>query len=148
MIANNRTYQVLAALGTLPFIASAGMALAGVSVGPIAPAIAVASSYGLAILSFLCGAHWATYLYKSDETPFNLLIISNIVVVIIWMTYVLTGQSSLTLVSQVLAFAFLLDIDRRLARVGLVSAHYFRVRLHATLIAVISLLVILLVYFA
>jgi len=148
MIEESRTYQVLAMLGTFPFIASAGMAIGGVTLGPIAPAVVVASSYGLAILCFLCGAHWATYLYKRDETPFNLFVISNIVVVVIWLTYLLTGQSQLTLASQVLAFAFLLDIDRRLVRVGLVSAHYFRIRLQATIIAVISLLIVMYVYFA
>ena len=148
MIETNRTYQLLAMLGTLPFLAGAGMAISGLTLGPLVSASVVASSYGLAILSFLCGAHWATYLYKKDETPFNLLLISNIVVVAIWGTYVLLGQSPFTLASQVLAFAFLLDIDRRLLRVGLISAHYFQVRLQATTIAAISLLIILYVYVA
>lgn len=135
-------------LGTLPFLASAGMALAGFSLGSLLTAFNVASSYGLAILCFLCGAHWATYLYKRDATPFNLLIISNVVVVAIWLTYLLLGQSAFTLASQVLAFAFLLDIDRRLLRAGLISEHYFGIRLQATTIAAISLLIVLYVYFA
>jgi len=148
MIEESRTYQLLAMLGTLPFVASAGLAVAGYTHDGIAPANFIAGSYGLAILCFLCGAHWATYLYKRDEVPFNLFIISNVVVVIIWLTYLLTGLSLLTFASQVLAFVFLLDIDRRLVRIGLVSAHYLGVRLQATVIAVVSLLVVMYVSFA
>lgn len=143
MIETNRTYQVLAMLGTLPFLASAAMAIADFKLGPFVSASVVATSYGLVILCFLCGAHWATYLYKKDETPFNLLIISNVVVVAIWLTYLFLGQSPFTLAAQILAFAFLLDIDRRLLRVGLISNHYFSIRLQATTIAVISLLIVL-----
>ena len=147
MIEKSRTYQLLAMLGTLPFIASAALALASIDFDGLLPAVVVASSYGLAILCFLCGAHWATYLYKRDAAPFNLFVISNVVVVAIWLTYVLTGASSFTLASQVLAFVFLLDIDRRLLRTGLISSHYFRIRLQATTIAVLCLLVVLVISF-
>ena len=148
MLERSRTYRLLAMLGTLPFIASAALALARYTIDGIAPATLIAGSYGLAILCFLCGAHWATYLYRQEAAPFNLLIISNVVVVVIWLTYLLTGLSVFTLASQVLAFAFLLDIDRRLLHAGLISADYFRVRLQATVIAVVSLLVVLFVSFA
>lgn len=148
MIEKDRTYQVLAMLGVLPFIGSAVLAVSGYTISGVSPALVIIGSYGLAILCFLCGAHWATYLYNRDRTPFNLLIISNVVVVVIWLAYVLTGQSLLTLGTQVLAFALLLDIDRRLIHVGLVSAHYFQVRLLATVVAIMSLLIVMYVYFA
>ena len=148
MIEKSRTYQLLAMLGTLPFLASAGLAIGGYTQGPLVPAINIATSYGLAILCFLCGAHWATYLYKRSEIPFNLFIISNVVVVVVWLTYLFTGHSQSTLGVEVFAFALLLDIDLRLMRIGLVSYHYFLVRLLATTVAGISLLIVAFVYFA
>ena len=148
MIEKDRTYQLLAMLGTLPFIASAVLAISGYTISGISPAIVIATSYALAIICFLCGAHWATFLYKRDDIPFNLFVISNVIVVVVWLAYVLTGQSQLTLGTEVLAFAVLLDIDRRLLRIGLVSSHYLRVRAQATVIAGLSLLIVAFIYFA
>ena len=144
MIEKDRTYQVLAMLGTLPFIASAVMAVTGFTLGERITGNLVVSSYGLAILCFLCGAHWATYIYNKQQTPFNLFVISNVVVVAIWMAYVFVGQSPYSLFTQMLAFAFLLDIDRRLLRIGLIAPDYFRVRLLATTIAEVCLFIVVL----
>ena len=142
MIEKDRTYQVLAMLGTLPFIASAVLAVSAFRLGPVDLPSVLAASYGLAIVCFLCGVHWATYLYKGNETPVNLFVVSNIVVVIVWGTFLLLGQTTFTLLTQMLAFAFLLEVDRQLSLTGLISSGYFRVRLHATLIAEVSLAIV------
>jgi hypothetical protein len=141
MIAQTRLYKVLALTGTLPFLASAVIAAGQFS--SILPAEDIAGSYGLAILSFLAGVHWATYLYRREELGINLLAISNIVVVTVWIAYLAPVHRGLTLAIQVIAFLYLLHIDRALLRGGLISDDYFNTRLQATIIAVISLLVVI-----
>ena len=147
-IRESRVYQWLAYAGTLPFIASAVMAMLEINFGPIRAPAVIASSYGLAILSFLCGAHWATYLYRRDDSPFNLFVISNVIVVVVWLVYVLTGSSSYTLLTQITAFLYLLFLDQQLKGAGLISAHYFSIRLHATVVAVVSLAVVTYIAYA
>lgn len=148
MIEESRTYRALAFAGTLPFLAGAVMAIAGIeSFGPFGSAVRITSSYGLAILCFLCGAHWGTYLYHRDESPFNLFLTSNAVVVVVWLAH-LTALPSVALGLQMVAFLYLLYIDRRLLQTGIVSSNYFTVRTQATTAAVIALLIVIYASFA
>ncbi len=141
---SSRLYSLLALTGASPFVACAVLPLAGIGSIPGFGALDVlASTYGLAIVCFLAGAHWATYLYKQHETPFNLFVSSNVVFLGAWFTFVLVGLSA-ALVSQVLAFLFLLYVDQRMLKSGLISRHYFQVRAAATALAVVSLLTIVL----
>lgn len=138
----SRTYQALALAGTLPFVASAAIAVADVeSVAVFGSAQRIIASYGLAILCFLCGAHWATALYRGAAAPFNLFVSSNAVVVAVWIAY-LAATAVIALGLQLAAFLYLLYVDHRLLRVGLISSHYFRVRLQATAVAVLCLLIV------
>jgi hypothetical protein len=102
----------------------------------------VASSYGLAIICFLAGAHWATYLLRRDDIRTNLFISSNVVFLFVWIAFVVT-KIAWVLSAQLVAFIVLLLIDYRLLQTGVLSADYFRVRSIATALAVISLSVIL-----
>ena len=69
---SSRLYSLLALTGASPFVACAVLPLAGIGSIPGFGALDVlASTYGLAIVCFLAGAHWATYIYKQHETPFN-----------------------------------------------------------------------------
>lgn len=144
MITESRLYTVLTLTGTLPFLASAVIAAGGVdSISPLLPAAELAASYGLAILSFLCGVHWATYLYSRESLTMNLLITSNFIVVAVWITYLIPGNEVLMLATQVIAFLYLLHIDRSLLRTDLITSAYFNVRLQATALAVLSLLAVI-----
>jgi len=139
-----RLYSLLALAGTTPFVACALLPLSGIEAfAPFGPLDAVASSYGLAIVTFLAGAHWGTYLSEQGTLPFNLFITSNVVFLVAWFAYV-AASLSWAIGTQVIAFLFLLFVDLRLMQTNVITVHYFRVRTVATTIALISLVTILL----
>ena len=140
MNVESRLYKVLALAGALPFLAAAFMAIARIDV-PVSAGL-IASSYGLTIASFLCGVHWATYLYRQNEIALNLFLSSNVIVVGVWLAY-LFGSLAAALGAQVLAFLALLLIDYRLFNRNLINHHYFVTRFEATALAVLSLLVVI-----
>ena len=141
---DKRIYSVLAMAGVTPFVACAILPLAGFDpielLGPLAD---VAASYGLAIVSFLAGIHWATQIYDRQQSGFNLLIASNVVFVGVWLAYAI-GPVEFALTAQLVALLVLLGVDRWLLNNGVISAHYYRTRSAATALAVLSLAVIVL----
>lgn len=141
---NTRLYSLLAYAGVTPFVACALLPLGGiVSLPPFGPLDQLVNSYGLAIVCFLSGIHWATYLAKKDDLPFNLMISSNVIFLLAWFGFVL-GDLSVSLTIQVVCFATLLFIDWRLKSAALITSEYFRARLTATSLAIASLTVVLL----
>lgn len=137
------SYTALALAGTLPFVGAAALLVLGRrSLGPLDDVVGTVASYGLAIICFLAGAHWATQLYRGDGLPMNLFIASNVVVLAVWFAFLLGGPAS-TLIAQLLAFAFLLYVDYGLLQRSIIDATYFRARLVATSIACPCLLVVL-----
>ena len=136
-------YSTLILAGVTPFLACAFLPLAGVeAIEPLGRLDQLAGSYGMAILCFLTGVHWATQLYANDRVPFNLFVGSNIVFLAVWIAY---AAASLTwaLAAQLVAFPLLLAVDYRLQQTGLVSLHYLGMRFIATALACFSLLLIL-----
>ena len=143
MIQETRTYTALALAGTVPFIACALLPLLGYdSIRYLGSLDKVVASYGLAIVCFLAGAHWGTYLSGRSADSLNLFITSNVIFLAVWFAYV-GADMKWAIGTQVLAFLTLLFIDLRLKRSDVISNVYFRVRSIATLIAIISLLVVL-----
>jgi hypothetical protein len=143
-MSDKRIYSILAMAGVTPFVACAILPLAGVdSVEPFGPLGQVAASYGLAIVSFLTGIHWATQIYERQQTGFNLLIASNVVFVGVWLAFVV-GSLEVALAAQLLALLALLGIDRWLLSYGVISTHYYRIRSAATTLAALSLAGVLL----
>ena len=137
-------YSLLAYAGVTPFVACALLPLVGiVSIPPFGPLDQLVNSYGLAIVCFLSGIHWAHYLANKDDLPFNLMISSNGVFLLAWFGFVVGGLSA-SIVVQIASFAILLAIDWRLTAVEAITAHYFRLRFTATSLAIASLFVILL----
>lgn len=142
---DSKLYSALAFAGTLPFIACAVLPLAGIdAIPPLGNLDAVASAYGLAIVCFLAGAHWGTHLSGLSADSLNLFVISNAIFLAVWFAFVGAGIPS-AIAIQIIAFLLLLQIDFRLYKNRVISLQYLRVRSIATVIAVISLLVILLV---
>ena len=143
-MSDKRIYSILAMAGVTPFVACAVLPLAGFTtielLGPLAD---VAAGYGLAIVSFLTGIHWATQIYDRQQTGFNLLIASNVVFVAVWLAYAL-GTIAFALSIQGAALLALLGIDRWLLGNGVITSHYYRTRSAVTTLAVLSLAVILL----
>ena len=97
---DKRIYSTLTMAGVTPFVACAILPLAGFgSIGLLGPLADVAAGYGLAIISFLAGIHWATQIYDRQQTGFNLLIASNVVFVGVWLAYVL-GTTKVALLAE------------------------------------------------
>ena len=143
MIQNTKLYTALALAGTIPFIAGALLPLLGHDSLPyLGPMNLLVASYGLAIVCFLAGAHWGTYLCARSAVSLNLFVSSNAIFLAVWFAYVGAGIETAIGV-QIFAFLTLLLIDRRLRAADVISATYFRVRVLATLIAVSSLLIVI-----
>ena len=139
---NDATYKVLTAAGVLPFVAGAIVPLAGIhTVLPFGDLHALVGSYGLAIVSFLAGTHWAVQLLAPAKSPFDLFVASNAIFLATWFAYIFLSLPWALLV-QALALLALLHVDRKLRAAGLTSDRYFATRTGATLAASISLVVI------
>ena len=140
---DRQVYSALTLAGVMPFLACALLPAAGIeAIEPLGRLDELASNYGMAILCFLTGIHWATQLYAREKVPFNLFTGSNVVFLAVWVAYV---ASSLTwaLATQLVAFPLLLAVDFQLQQGGLISRHYLRMRFVATALACFSLLFIL-----
>lgn len=138
-----RLYSILTLTGAAPFVIAAVAPYIGIAaIGPLGTPVFIALSYAVAIVSFLAGAHWATYLYHGRELAVNLLLVSNVVVVVCWVAF-LSGSTAASITASVLAFAVLIGIDRMLLARSIIDRHYFRVRLLATVIACLSLVALL-----
>jgi hypothetical protein len=143
MMQNTKLYTALALAGTIPFVAGALLPLLGRDSLPyLGPLDQLVASYGLAIVCFLAGAHWGTYLSGRSTGSLNLFVISNAIFLAVWFAYVGTSVK-MAIAIQIAAFLTLLFIDLRLSTSGVISATYFRVRKVATLIAIVSLLIVI-----
>ncbi|MBU2099146.1 MAG: DUF3429 domain-containing protein [Gammaproteobacteria bacterium] len=137
-LANTLTYS-----GTLPLIGS--VILLVVPMAGLDAAL-IASTYSAVIISFLCGIHWAAYLFFADRCPRNLLMTSNMVALLAWgsllaANYVMINQMG-TLLLQALCFLYLLVLDWQLHKAGVLADWFIRLRRNATLIVVMCLLIL------
>ena len=140
---SRKLYPILTYAGVLPFIGCALMPFVGLQeLWNLGSYDYIAAAYGLAIVSFLCGAHWGTYLYHRAAAPDNLFLTSNIIVVACWFAFLMAAKA-ITLFVLILALLCLLFIDLRLLKAGLLTAYYFRMRTIATTIAVVALAIII-----
>jgi len=137
---DSKQYAVLAYAGTLPFIACAILPWIGMPVvAGIGSCAYIAAAYGVAIVSFMAGIHWGTFLYQADSLPVNLLLTSNAITVAVWLAFILTPVAvSIAVIAA--AFVLLLAVDFRLARAGLLTPDYLRTRRNVTLIVLTMLM--------
>lgn len=128
--------------GALPFVACAVLSFLGItSIAPFGELDVLAGSYGVAILSFIAGTHWAFQLLRGNDTPHNLLITSNVVFLAVWISWI-GAPLAWALWTQIAAFAYLLFVDGRLSSSGVTTDAYYRMRKIATFAAFVSLLVL------
>jgi hypothetical protein len=137
-----KTYSLLAFAGAIPFVACALLPFSGTDSIPLFGALdEIAGIYGLAIISFLAGTHWAFQLLRPRSTPFNLFLGSNVTFLVVWFSwFILPVPWALALQSA--AFVFLLFVDQALSGVAITPRAYLRARSIATVAAILSLLVI------
>lgn len=134
---NILTARILTYAGIIPFL-FLGMAVAlHASRFDYSLALCV---YGAVIISFLCGIHWAVFLFFSQNCSRNLLLHSNAISILGWFS-VLLGMSYLTFALQILCFLYLLILDRELHRQHLIPLWFFQLRLKATIVVATLLLI-------
>jgi len=127
--------KILTYSGTLPLIASVlsiYFPLAGFD------SALIATSYAAIIISFLCGIHWAVYLFFSEKCPRNLLITSNVVALLAWTSLLATHQP-IVIVLQALCFLYLLTLDLKLRDEGILPQWFYSLRRNATIIVLLCL---------
>ncbi len=138
-----KTSAPLALAGTLPFVACALLPFAGVVSVPYLGALdRVVAAYGLAIVCFLAGALWGSCLNRRPVASPAILIGSNTIFLAAWFAYVGASVDAAILM-QLIALLVLLLIDHNLRKKHVISHAYFRLRAKATIIAVVSLLLVL-----
>ena len=93
-------------------------------------------AYGAVIASFIAGIHWGLYLQQ--DAPVNLFIHSNIIAVTAWIAVVF--NNGLSYLILVVCFGYLLLIDYRLYRSGLLAQWFFWKRAQITALVVGALL--------
>ena len=123
--------------GIMPFVFF-GMAVA-LHVGSLDYSLAL-FAYGAIIISFLCGIHWAVFLFFSQNCPRNLLFHSNAISLLGWFSLLQTIYY-LTFALQILCFLYLLMLDLELYRNKVIPLWFFHLRLHATIVVVLLLLI-------
>ena len=90
-----------------------------------------AASYAAVIASFICGIHWAVFLFFAGRSPINLLLTSNLICLSAWAALLLPAAWPV-LVILILCFICLLAIDRRLRSDGLIPAWFHQLRQRAS----------------
>lgn len=97
-------------------------------------------SYGAVIISFLCGIHWAAFLFFSQHFSRNLLFHSNAISLLGWLS-VLPVMSYLTFALQIVCFLYLVILDLELYRNNVIPLWFFHVRLNATIVVIVLLFI-------
>lgn len=97
-------------------------------------------AYGAVIISFLCGIHWAAFLFFSQNCSRNLLFHSIAISLLGWLS-VLPVMSYLTFALQILCFLYLLILDLELYRNKVIPLWFFHLRLNATIIVALLLFI-------
>ena len=139
----NKLYSLLTYAGALPFILCAFLPFAGIDAWENVGSFEfIARLYGLAIVSFIAGSHWGTYLYNRESSPSNLFLTSNAVVLAAWAAFLFT-LPVLTEFVLLLAFLYLLFVDYNLYRAGVIAPFYFRMRRNVTVIVCVCIAVII-----
>ena len=127
--------KILTLSGALPFLGALVLAFY-----PVAPfdAAHIASTYAALIIAFLGGTQWGLFLVFSQKSPINLMVQSNLVTLIAWAGLLVLPATGAIAV-HALCLLYLLFLDYRLFKSGIIPLWYFSLRRLVTLI-VISLL--------
>lgn len=92
-------------------------------------------TYGAVIIAFLCGIHWAVYIFFSERCAGNLFITSNLFALVAWVSLI-APPGKIYLLLQPLSFLALLVVDIKLYYAKLLPKWFFYLRRNATLMVV------------
>ena len=130
--------EILTYSGTLPLVASVlsiRFPIAGID------SASIATTYSAIIISFLCGIHWAVYLFFAEKCPRNLLITSNVVTLLAWVS-MHAPHHPITKLFQALCFLYLLTLDMKLLDAEIMPQWFYSLRRNATIIVVLCLTIL------
>lgn len=128
----------LTLLGAIPFVAAVLAQIAGMAHYHTAY---LSLTYGAVIISFLSGIHWGLYITHAKAKRINLLVSSNILALLAWLSLLLLVPVTQYLI-QITCFISLLLIDRQLAADGAIEAWFYQLRLQISSLVIICLLVL------
>jgi hypothetical protein len=128
--------KILTYAGTLPLIACV---LSGIGPVPGFDRSLVAQTYSAVIISFLCGIHWAAFLFFPEKCPRYFLISSNVVALLAWGTLLISYEVIARFLPP-LCFLFLFALDSQLRMKAIIPNWFYTLRRNATAIVVLSLL--------
>ncbi|MFN7094067.1 MAG: DUF3429 domain-containing protein [Burkholderiales bacterium] len=135
-------YIYLAYAGTLPFLLGVILLAFGIRIIPyIGGVVRFVQLYGLVIASFISGTHWGQYLSSSSKVPINLFIISNLITICVWLSFIFLSPL-VFLEILTLIFLILLLLDRQLYHQHFITRNYFQTRIIATVIVMLTLIII------
>ena len=135
----NRIQYSLTLLGAIPFIALAIMiAIRAQPINILGSYTTLLQTYSLAISSFLAGTHWGECMMIKGQ--WHQIILSNMITVVAWIALsLLSFQSSILVFCVIFACLFLQDYT--LSTKQILPIGYIKIRLIASIIVIISLLV-------
>lgn len=127
--------------GSIPFVLFSGLICFGVNSLPLGlDPVSAINSYALVIASFMVGVYWGQYISHNSAVQINLLIISNVIAVMLWLSYLLLPpQANLLMIMAI--FILLLLVDYQLYRFDIITKNYMKFRVLVTFIVVLSLFV-------
>lgn len=91
--------------------------------------------YGAVIVAFIAGIHWGIFLFR--QCSLNLFLHSNIIALLAWASLLWTLLWGVVIL--VFCFVYLLWIDTVLVRQQLLESWFYRLRVHASMMALLSL---------
>ncbi|SCW54343.1 DUF3429 domain-containing protein [Ancylobacter rudongensis] len=121
------TAWLLAAAGTLPFLAAIADAARLGGIGTV-------QIYGAVIASFVCGMHWGAALFAPEPLAVRLFLLSNVAALFAWLAALLTPQPGFLLLAVI--FAALLGVDRHLRARGVWAGWFWQLRVAISAVVV------------
>ncbi|QYK00816.1 DUF3429 domain-containing protein [Shewanella psychrotolerans] len=138
----SKTYSMLGYAGLLPFIISTCLILMGQTLFSIDP-FTLFITYSAIILSFLAGTLWgresSKVHYLNDD---KLLIISNVVSVLAWVTIVINHLYA-SLIILMLGYVVVYRLDKQQWRDKTLSDEYIQLRTYLTGVALVCHVIVL-----
>lgn len=142
-------YTSLMTVGCLPFVVAALGPYFGVFELPFFGNLqTTVAYYGLAIVSFMAGMQWGISLmpstseqpgYASKMCPIRMMLASNVFVLVPWLIVCALGVGVSYYFSLAVTFMLMVLTDYRLMSRGILSGHYYQMRLIVTGVVVVSL---------
>lgn len=136
-----KIYPYLIYAGLIPFIGLAICLSFGInSLLWLGSTEKILSVYALVIANFLAGICWGHHLHLQGKWSQALPILSNIIVIVLWLSFLILGFGDLIVVF-IVTFIMLLIIDYKLFQDKVITHQYFQVRCFITMAVILSLIV-------